>query len=99
MIILAIKCQLLLTMEVVTINVLYVMAQSHSVADDQPFHDDETFSDPFVMPGSPGSASVSSSSEDENVDKQAAALLTVYSGSGSSSAITGKKTQCIPNMW
>lgn len=78
-------------MEVVTINVLYVMAHSHSVADDQPFHDDETFSDPFVMPGSPGSASVSSSSEDENVDKQAAALLTVYSGSGSSSAITGKK--------
>ena len=71
--------------------VLYVMAHSHSVADDQPFHHDETFSDPFVMLGSPGSASVSSSSEDQNVNKQAAALLPVYSGSGSSSTITGKK--------
>lgn len=91
MIILAIQCQLLLTMEVVTMMVLYVMAHSHSVADDQPFHHDETFSDPFVMLGSPGSASVSSSSEDQNVNKQAAALLPVYSGSGSSSTITGKK--------
>ena len=70
---------------------------THSVTvDDPPLDDDETFNDPFAIPRSPNLASLSSSSEDKNIDKQVA-VLPVYPnhvrtpGGGSSSVVTGKK--------
>ena len=70
---------------------------THSVAvDGPPFDDDETFNDSFAMPRSPDLVSLSSSSEDETIDKQTV-ILPIYgkdfgTGSGgSSSAVTGKK--------
>ena len=45
---------------------------THLVAvDGPPFDVDEMFNDPFAMPRSADLASLSSSSEDENIDKQA----------------------------
>ena len=51
---------------------------THSVAvDDPPLDDDGMFNDPFAIPRSPDLASLSSSSSvDENIDKQA--VLPVY---------------------
>ena len=70
---------------------------THSVAvDDPPLDDDEMFNDPFGMPCSPDLSSLSSSSEDENIDKQAV-VLPFYPkhdrtrGGGNSSVVTGKK--------
>ena len=70
---------------------------THSVAvDDPPRDDDEMFTDPFAMTRSPDLASLSSSSENENIDKQTF-VLPVYPkhirtrGGGSSSVVTGKK--------
>ena len=66
---------------------------THSVVDGPLFDDNN---DPFVLPHSPDIASLSSSSEDGNIDKHAAAFLSVYPkhvkprGGASSFAVTSK---------
>ena len=64
--------QFLLTMEIVM-----MMALTHSVFDDALFDAGKMFNDPFATHCSPDLASLSSSSEDENVDKQAPVVLPV----------------------
>ena len=54
-----------------------MMALTHSVFDDALFDAGEMFNDPFAMHCSPDLASLSSSSEDQNVDRQAPVVLPV----------------------
>ena len=80
---------------------------THSIAvDGPPFDDDKMFNDPFAIPHSPDLASLSSSSEDENIYKKAV-VLPVYpkhvktrgGGSCSTSAVTDGNTWQKCSAW